>query len=93
MGVKTLVEEVEADVKDIRATAFSYAPTPLVPSAEDPGLTFERNVAKKGMEIESCVLFADIRDSVTLTEKHQHITMGRIYTAFTKAVGTISGSV
>jgi adenylate cyclase len=32
------------------------------------------------------VLFVDIRNSVKLNEKHQTQTMGRIYTAFTKAI-------
>ena len=45
---------------------------------------------KKGKLIKTCVLFVDIRNSVELTKKHQHETMGCIYTAFTKAVLSIA---
>ncbi len=49
-------------------------------------LPMKGGLIKKGKKIKTCVLFVDIRNSVALTEKHNTQTMGRIYTAFTKAV-------
>jgi adenylate cyclase len=86
MAIKNLIEEIESDVKDVVDTKFAHYVTNIVPSVEDSSLTFERGIEKKGKMLESCVLYVDIRDSVTLTEKHHNQTMGRIYTAMTKAV-------
>lgn len=86
MGVKSIIEEIARDVQDVDDTDFTYYITKNVPSSEDPKLTFERGVEKKGKVIETCVLYADIRNSVDLTEKHHSKTMGKIYTAFIKAV-------
>lgn len=86
MAIKDILEEIENDAIDVVSTNFIYNNTRLVPSANDVQLTYERNAEKKGKLIETCVLFVDIRNSVALTEKHHTQTMGRIYTAFTKAV-------
>tara|TARA_R110001599_G_scaffold280408_1_gene481611 strand:+ start:6652 stop:7647 length:996 start_codon:yes stop_codon:yes gene_type:complete len=86
MAIKNLIEEIESDVKDVLETKFAHYIADTVPSVEDSSLTFERGVEKKGKVLESCVLYVDIRDSVSLTEKHHNQTMGRIYTALTKAV-------
>jgi class 3 adenylate cyclase len=86
MAVKNKIDEIETDVLDVINTKFTYSTTKLVPNSENSDLTFERDVEKKGKIIETCVLFVDIRNSVKLNEKHQTQTMGRIYTAFTKAI-------
>jgi class 3 adenylate cyclase len=86
MSVKNILEEIDLDVQDVLSTSFAYTSTQFVPSREDSGLSYERGKDKRGKEIETCVLFVDIRNSVALTDKHQHQTMGRVYTAFTKAV-------
>lgn len=86
MSISTLINEVEADVIDVVNTDFDHIQTNVVPNRSDSQLTFERGKAKKGKLLKTCVLFVDIRNSVSLTEKHQTKTMGRIYTAFTKAV-------
>lgn len=86
MAVKNIIEEIERDVIDVVNTSFVHADTRVVPSAMDAELTYERGKDKKGKKIETCVLYVDIRNSVGLTEKHHTQTMGRIYTAFTKAV-------
>ena len=86
MSVKPIIDEIEQEVIDVNKTTFIHNPTDLVPSISDPGLTYESGDDKKGKKIETCVLFVDIRNSVALTEKHQSQTMGRVYTAFTKAV-------
>ncbi len=86
MAVKGIIEEIEKDVIDVTKTNFDYNDTSVVPNLNDSGLTYERGNDKKGKKIKTCVLFVDIRNSVALTEKHNTQTMGRIYTAFTKAV-------
>lgn len=86
MAVKTILDEIEKDVIDVTKTNFVHNITSFVPSLTDNQLTYERGIEKKGKTIKTCVLFVDIRNSVALTEKHHNQTMGRIYTAFTKAV-------
>lgn len=86
MAINNLLKEISTDVDDVVNTKFNYYTTQNVPSSEDSLLTFERGVEKKGKEIETCVLFVDIRNSVFLNEKHHTQTMGRLYTAFIKAV-------
>jgi class 3 adenylate cyclase len=86
MAVKNILEEIERDVLDVTKTNFVHNDTRVVPSATDSELTYESGKEKKGKKIETCVLYVDIRNSVALTEKHHTQTMGRIYTAFTKAV-------
>lgn len=86
MAIKDLIEEINNDVIDVTKTGFEYTNTNGVPNRSDGQLTFERGVTKRGKILRSCVLYVDIRNSVALTEKHHTQTMGRIYTAFTKAV-------
>lgn len=86
MSVKSIITEIEADIQDVINTEFEYSDTSLVPNANDPALSYERNKLKKGKKLETCVLYVDIRNSVVLNESHRSKTMGRIYTAFTKAV-------
>lgn len=86
MAIKEILTEIETDVVDVTSTNFIYNNTNLVPNSIDSQLTYECDVEKKGKRIQTCVLYVDIRDSVALTVKHSHHTMGRIYTAFTKAI-------
>lgn len=86
MSLRKIIDEIDADVQDVLATNFVYSTTKDVPNRDDSILSYERGKDKRGKEIETCVLFVDIRNSVALTEKHQHQTMGKVYTAFTKAV-------
>ena len=86
MAVKTILEEIERDVIDVVNTNFIYNNTGVVPSSNDSALSYESGIEKKGKKIDTCVLYVDIRNSVALTVKHHTQTMGRIYTAFTKAV-------
>ena len=86
MSLNSLINNIETDVNDILKIDFSYIKTNNVPNSEDTILTFEPSTGKKGKELNSCVLYADIRDSVALTQKHNVQTMGKIYTAFTKSI-------
>lgn len=83
---KGFLEELIADVTDIKRKNFLYYSTKYVPSRHDNSFTFERGLDKVGKEIETTVLYVDIRNSVELNRKHHIQTMGRIYTAFTKCV-------
>ncbi len=86
MSIKNIIQEIEGDVIDVTKTSFIHNETRVVPYAGDSELTYERGKDKKGKKITTCVLYVDVRNSVALTEKHHTQTMGRIYTAFTKAV-------
>lgn len=86
MALKDLMTEISNDVSDVYNTNFEYTATTSVPNRGDNQLSFERGVAKKGKLLKTCVLYVDIRNSVELTVKHQNLTMGKIYTAFAKAV-------
>lgn len=84
--MKEILSEIETDIRDIKVKNFQYTSTKEVPSRHDTSLTFERGVDKVGKEIETCVLYVDIRNSVELNRIHHTQTMGRIYTAFSKAM-------
>lgn len=86
MSVKSIIAEIESDVADVLATQFSYTQTQNVPNANDPALSYERGKLKSGKTLDTCVLYVDIRNSVAFNDVHQSITMGRLYTAFTKAI-------
>lgn len=86
MAIKTKMLEIENDVIDVINTEFTYYIATEVPQRNDAQLTFESGIQKKGKVIKTCVLYVDIRNSVDLTVKHQNVTMGKVYTAFTKAV-------
>lgn len=84
--MKVILNEIETDIIDIKTKNFQHISTKDVPSRHDTSLTFERGIDKIGKEIETCVLYVDIRNSVELNRKHHTQTMGRIYTAFSKAM-------
>lgn len=79
-------EELNSVIKDAKNQSFDYKDTVSVPSVSHTDLTYESGEAKKGKEIETCVLYVDIRDSVKLNKKHHKDTMGKLYLAFTKIV-------
>ncbi|MFK2043899.1 adenylate/guanylate cyclase domain-containing protein [Bacteroides fragilis] len=86
MTITQIIEEINADIIDIKSKGFKYITTNQVPSRHDVALTFERNEDKVGKEINTCVLYVDIRNSVELNKKHHTHTMGRIYSIFSKSI-------
>mgnify|MGYP006873034866 CR=1 FL=1 len=84
-GIQSVFNEVDNDVQDIVKKEFIFTYVSEVPHVDDEGITYESGKDKKGVEITTCVLFVDIRNSVSLMEDTQSKTMGRIYTAFTKS--------
>ena len=86
MAVTQIIEEINADIIDIKNKGFKYITTNQVPSRHDAALTFERDKDKVGKEINTCVLYVDIKNSVELNRKHHTHTMGRIYSIFSKSI-------
>lgn len=84
--LKNKIDEIKEDIADVFKLDYTFTDTKNVPSLDDSDLTYESGKAKQGKEIETCVLFVDIRNSVKLNDSHHTETMGRFYTAFTKAV-------
>lgn len=85
-NTKNFLGEISREIDDFMGTEFIYATSNVVPNRSDAGLTFGRGQIKKGKEINTCVLYVDIRNSVKLTEKHHNKTMAKIYTVFTNGV-------
>jgi len=88
MNYPELLKKLTEVIKDVYTTDVEFTPihdVPNVNSTED-GLTFESGDVKRGRTIKTCVLYVDIRNSVQLIKDKQTKTMGKIYTAFTKAV-------
>ncbi|ATA68335.1 hypothetical protein CGC48_06655 [Capnocytophaga cynodegmi] len=86
MNKKDFLDIIRNDIKDVKNTSFGYATTQNVPSRDGQGLTFESGVTKRGKIIKTCVLYVDIRNSVSLYDDHRINTMGKIYTAFYKSM-------
>ncbi len=86
MPIKKLMDDINEIVEDYHSSKFSMSNTTLVPNVDDTGLTWKFGEEKKGKVIETCVLYVDIRNSVELVKKHHFHTMGKVYSAFTKAV-------
>lgn len=87
MSYSELIKKLKVVIEDVYTTDVEFTPIREVPNVNSTtGLTFESGDVKRGRTIKTCVLYVDIRDSVKLNEEKQVKTMGRIYTAFTKAV-------
>lgn len=77
-------------IDDVFSTGFEFSKTSDVPSVDTQGLTYESGCDKKGKEIETCVLYVDIRDSVEMVKNTEVADMAKIYTAFVKTVSKIA---
>lgn len=66
--------------------------TDLVPSIEDPALTFanlnEEYLRTK--EIETCVLYIDVRDSTKLNQALESSLLSRVYSIFSKSMVSVA---
>src|SRR5580692_11009901 len=92
MALLDLLQGIKGDITDIINMDFELTKTQgdYVPSHEDPGLTFEPGRTKKAKTIETCVLYADIRNSTMLSKTHSRKEMAKLYTAFVKSALTIA---
>lgn len=86
MTKEAFFKDINSTIDDIIATDYVFNPENYVPGVDDPNLTYGRGKIKKGIELNTCILYVDIRDSVFLTESHWDTTMGKIYSAFTACV-------
>jgi len=88
MAIVETLQEIKNSVNDIIKLGFEItrAQGHYVPGYEDSSLSFESGKNKKAKTINTCVLYADIRDSTTLSHSHSHETMSRLYTAFVKSM-------
>ena len=86
MSRKDFFKNIESVIDDWKDTSFTFIAKNDVPGLDDTSLTYGNGDEKKGIEINTCVLFVDIRNSVQLTKDKQVRTMGKIYSVFTHCV-------
>lgn len=80
MGGK--LNDLKDDIKKIWEHNTSFVSTEVVPNIENDQLTFQKDKYRKGIDIETCVLFVDIRNSVKMNDSHQTQTLTKIYYSF-----------
>lgn len=87
MLTKDVLIEINEDVKDLIRLGFEVTTVQgdYVPHSDDPGLTFESGRTKKAKLIETCVLYADVRNSTILSKTRSKEDMARMYSAFTSS--------
>lgn len=83
---KDFINSINSVINDWKNTTFTFYPKNYVPGLDDTNLTYGNGEEKKGVEINTCVLFVDIRNSVQLTKDKQVRTMGKIYSVFTQCI-------
>ena len=87
MSKKSFFETIDKMIEDWRTTSFTFYQKDYVPGVDpDKNLNYGDGENKKGVELNTCVLFVDIRNSVALTKEHQIRTMAKIYSVFTHCV-------
>ena len=87
MSYSAIIKTLQEVILDVHTTRIEFVPIKDVPNVNTTsGLTFEGGDVKRGRTIKTCVMYVDIRDSVKLNVDTHVNTMGKIYTAFTKAV-------
>lgn len=86
MAREDFFDNINSVISDWKNTDFTFNLKTYVPGLDDTNLTYGNGEEKKGIVINTCVLFVDIRDSVQLTKSKQARTMGRIYSVFTHCV-------
>lgn len=85
--ITELINPISEEIDKIFSTKFTYVPTNSVPNVEsNTDLTYSNGDEQKGLELTTCVLFVDIRDSVKINNEHYTHTKGRIYTSFVASV-------
>lgn len=83
---KQLHDDVKDMVADFGKTNLTFTSSDSVPNIEDTRLTYGNGEEKKGIVIETCVLYVDIRKSVEMSKKYSYKTMGKVFSGFTRAV-------
>lgn len=83
MSRKDFFNKITSVINDWKNTSFTFNQKQDVPGLDDSNLTYGNGEEKKGVEINTCVLFVDIRNSVQLTKDKQVRTLGKVYSVFT----------
>lgn len=83
MNKRDFMNSIESVINDWKNTGFTFNHKSYVPGLDDTILTYGNGEEKKGIELNTCVLYVDIRNSVQLTKDKQVRTMGRLYSVFT----------
>lgn len=86
--MEQILREINVDVKNILNIQIETSQTRDVPSDEDPGVTFGIDRKMKAKQIETAVLFIDIRRSTLLNQVHKQEAMARLYAAFVSSMIT-----
>lgn len=86
MDRKSFFANIDNVINDWKNTTFTFNQKTYVPGLDDTNLTYGNGEEKKGIELNTCVLFVDIRNSVQITKDRQVRTMGKIYSVFTHCV-------
>ncbi|MCD9015481.1 adenylate/guanylate cyclase domain-containing protein [Parachryseolinea silvisoli] len=86
--MKTILTQINSDVRDIFDRKIETSDTYSVPSRDDPGLTFTVGEDKKGKILKTCVLMADMRNSTKISKQlsGDKKRLGKIYSAFIHAM-------
>lgn len=85
--IKNLINPVSDEIDKIFSTKFTYTTTDSVPNVEsNTDLTYSNGDVQKGLELTTCALFVDIRNSVKINNEHYTHVKGRIYTSFVSSV-------
>jgi len=84
--------QLNQDIKDIFEHDITTTKAYLVPTRDDPTLTFTIGSDKQGKLLETCVLMIDIRNSTKLSRRlrRDKIKLGKIYSAFVYAMTSIA---
>lgn len=90
MSVKRVLWNINEEVKAMVDSQFTInvGDKNNVPEIDSSDLTFPdfRNNKLSAVEIETCVLFIDIRKSTEISRSHHRSTLAKLYSAFVRAM-------
>lgn len=90
MGIKDFLLTINDDTKTIISNAFTLDLTRanVVPSLDDPGITFADfdTKSQKVKYIETCVLHIDLRHSTKLNIEQSPLVLAKLYSCFVRGV-------
>jgi adenylate cyclase len=90
MGFKEFRDSIREEIQGIVASNFNIIikETEKVPFIDDPDITYPNLVTKeqKCKQIETCILYIDIRKSTDLNLSHRRETMAKLYSSFVRAM-------
>ncbi len=90
MGLEDFLKEIKEEVSTVVSPNFNIEITDanIVPSTNDPGLTFANldTKTKKCKSYETCVLYIDLRNSTTMSLTHYPKTLAKMYSVFVRSM-------